>query len=94
VKEKDSKRRPNVKSKFNASRGGHAPGHIREWFEDLVEDGEPNEEMQEQGRSARWVCGQLWNCTDIMASLLCDQLDLPIGSTYARGARAVLADLD
>ena len=36
---------------------------------------------------ARWLTGQLWNCTDIMPSLACEQLELPLGSTYARAAR-------
>ena len=36
---------------------------------------------------ARWLTGQLWNCTDIMPSLACEQLELPLVSTSARAAR-------
>jgi len=37
----------------------------------------------------RWLIGQLWNCTDIMPHYLYDKLDLPSGSTYASGSRAL-----
>lgn len=41
----------------------------------------------------RWVLGRLWHCTDIMPGDLCDDLDLPRGSSYACGAQLV-AKLD
>jgi hypothetical protein len=45
---------------------GHAPGHIRNEFETLAEDRSawPSPEM-------RRLIGRLWNCTDIMPSMLC-----------------------
>lgn len=36
---------------------------------------------------ARWLTGQLWNCSDVVPSTTCMELDLPQGSTYARAAR-------
>jgi hypothetical protein len=42
----------------------------------------------------RWLIGQLWNCTDIMPSNLCSNLDLPSGSTFAKGARKSLELMD
>lgn len=36
---------------------------------------------------ARFVIGQVWHCTDIMPLGTCDDLRLPPGSTYAKGAR-------
>jgi hypothetical protein len=39
----------------------------------------------------RATAGRLWNCTDIMPRDLCADLDLPPGSTFARGARRVRA---
>ena len=69
------------------ARGGHAPGHLRDWFVLFVETGNRDAEMVEQNRSTAWLFGQLWNCTDIMPSDLCTEVDLPVGSTYACGAR-------
>jgi hypothetical protein len=45
-------------------------------------------------RRAQWLLGQLHNCTDIMGSILCAELDLPVGSTYARAARKLRAELE
>ena len=78
-----------MKRRFNPARGGHAPGHLRDWFINYVETGELDEEMVEQGRTLRWLFGQLWNCSDIMPGIDCDELDLPRGSTYARAVRSL-----
>jgi hypothetical protein len=70
--------------KYNPSRGGHAPGHLRDEFENLVfKDSDTDDQ---QGRLEP-LCGLLWNCSDIMPSGLCGYLDLPPGSAYAQGAR-------
>jgi hypothetical protein len=42
---------------------------------------------------ARWLLGQLWNCTDIVDSLLCDQLELPPGSRFAVLVRKLSVEL-
>ena len=42
----------------------------------------------------RWLCGQLWNCTDIMPGSACDALDIPHGTTYARAVRKLKVELD
>jgi hypothetical protein len=36
---------------------------------------------------ALWLTGHLWHCTDIMPSMMCEELNLSVGSTYARAAR-------
>ncbi len=72
------------KSKYSPSRGGHAPGDLREQFENLVY--EDSDTALEQRRLER-LSGLLWNCGDIMPSGLCGHLELPSGSTYAQGAR-------
>jgi len=41
----------------------------------------------------RWLTGQLWNCTDILGSSYCLWLDIPQGSTFARLARMLRAEL-
>lgn len=75
---------------YCASRGGHAPSWLRGLFVDWVGAdmrGPIHDELHGVDRTARWITGQLWNCTDVMPSGLCGDLDLPRGSTYARGAR-------
>ena len=59
----------------------HAKNDLREAFEDAVNSGDTAE--------ARHLSGSLWNCTDVMPRLLCDDLELPSGSNYAQGARKV-----
>lgn len=67
----------------------HAPGHIRDRFEELVDQEVLFAEMP------RWLLGRLWNCTDCMPRSLCAMLDMPQGSTYAQAVRGEgsLADL-
>lgn len=38
----------------------------------------------------RRLLGLLWHCTDIMPSILCTQLDVPAGTTYAAAAQALM----
>jgi hypothetical protein len=35
--------------------------------------------MSNEGRG-RGLVGQIWNCTDIMPGLLCDDLELPLAA--------------
>ncbi len=99
---------------YQASRGGRAPGHLREMFVDVIEGNtqdpwwlafgaeglvvfyDPRMQARwdrwDARERARWLLGQLWNCTDIMPSDLCQSLDLPPGSTYAQAVRRLKAD--
>jgi len=82
-------------NRYDASRGGHAPGHLREAFCELIETGKmPDIDFwwDGQARMFEWLRGQLWNCSDIMPSGLCMDLDLPQGSTYARAVRSLQKD--
>jgi hypothetical protein len=36
------------------------------------------------------IAGQLWTCVDAMPDDICTRLDLPVGATYAKGARAIV----
>ncbi len=61
-----------------------APPHLREAFEALV---------TKQYRAEHEVLGPealdaLAGCSDVMPNVLCDELDLPVGSTYADGVVA------
>jgi hypothetical protein len=91
--------------KYNASRGGHAPHHLRDAFVEWLHAEYLNADAGAEGLSdtvkvggeekpSRWLLGQLWNCTDTMPGDECSFLDLPQGSTYAQAVRKVVADLD
>ncbi|MEK7996030.1 MAG: hypothetical protein AAB403_19695 [Planctomycetota bacterium] len=108
------RRRRNLK--YNPSRGGHAPGHLRDafgacwdvlsaehWYDALAEEDallfyEPKMQRKWEAMAlterARWLIGQLWNCSDIMPSDLCSTLEMPEGSTYAQAVRKLRADLE
>ncbi len=78
----------------------HKPGHIRNAFIELVEEGEttlvffdrdknPRFEAMGRDEQLRWLSGQLWNCTDVLPSSACGELGIPQGSTYAQAARYI-----
>jgi hypothetical protein len=95
-------------------RGGHAPGHLREAFlsylsgeaEDLVLENFWYSERKQAwwsdltpAQRLRWLCGKLWNCTDIVpwdARLeALERLDFNEGAydrvgSYAQIAQAVM----
>jgi hypothetical protein len=35
------------------------------------------------------LCGQLWNCSDTLPALTCNDADVPRGSTYAAAAQRI-----
>lgn len=59
---------------------GHNPGHLRDAFCEAIES-------ERTLRRDDWTA--LWNCTDIVPSLACDVLDIPLGSTYAQAVRSL-----
>lgn len=86
-------------NQYNPARGGHAPSHLRGAFGEWIDqdgllvyqtnsDGQPYY-VGEEGDVLllHEVIGKLWNCTDILASAGCVALEIPLGSTYARGVR-------
>jgi hypothetical protein len=87
--------------KYNPARGGHTQGHLRDALLDAIdrygdwEEGKPEPTVPvgyaEKPLTLTTICGLLWNCTDIMPSDACRSLGLRQGSTYARGARALLS---
>ena len=76
---------------------------MRDAFLDAIEavrqwpDGEPEPTIEVRGQMipVNRVCGLVWNCTDIMPSLFCDEMgymvdDFPrAGATYAQAARVL-----
>jgi hypothetical protein len=75
---------------YKASRGGHAPDHMREPFDEWADSGMESEIVQYDCRlmSYKKLLGMLWNGTDAMPGETCAALGLPHGSSYARGVRA------
>lgn len=93
--------------KYRANRGGHAPAHLRQAFELLLEcwmagDVSGLDDVvdlryifyDQERASARRIIGQLWNCTDVLPGMWCSELDLLSGSTYAQGARRLKEALE
>jgi hypothetical protein len=93
------RRRSTAMYHFNASRGGHAPGHLREFLWAVLDKDEVDIESAWPRRMPKdvdplaWICGQLHNCTDTMPADRCDDLDVSRGSSYAQGTRSILSDL-
>jgi hypothetical protein len=79
----------------------HCAGHLRGAFEALVEGAESVTDTFYDSRTRaslqtmspdeqlRWLCGKLWNCTDIMPGAVCVELEMPPGSTYAQAAQGI-----
>ena len=47
-----------------------------------------------QAYELKKVLGHLWNCTDIVPASYCRQLDIPIGSSYAKAVRELFRNLN
>ena len=76
--------------RYKPNRGGHAPGHLREAFQEWTEDQESNVVMiDDKIKPLQWIVGKLWNCTDILPGYICDMLDIPTSSNYAQAMRHV-----
>jgi hypothetical protein len=76
--------------------GGHAKGHLRDAFTMMAEgDGPEWQLLQHDGLplTEQRLIDLLWNCTDIMPGNLCDELQLPRGSNYARAAHEMCASM-
>lgn len=74
-----------------------APSWIESLNEDLAEHFETDEqvarwEAAKKKERALWLTGKLWNDSNIMPGSVCAELDLPLGSTYARAARKLRSD--
>lgn len=67
---------------YTAARGGHAPGDLRDAFEEAIDayevwnvgEPEPSVELREQDVPISKVFGLLWNCSDILSNRLWDQI--------------------
>lgn len=90
---------------YNPSRGGHAPGHIRDAFLDYInnqvnEEGDKLDEkayIDDSPVSIHWLIGQLWNCTDIIPNMErfnLEVLGIENATTYAQAVRALSAILE
>ena len=91
----------NRSHRYNAIRGGHAPGYLRDVLVDTLDasltpwNRAPWWKLMRGGRlEARWLLGQLWNCRDVVPGAVCDALDLPIGRTFAQVVRHLSTELN
>ena len=89
-----------MKSKYNPSRGGHAPGHLREAFLDWLDawsscdSSVPRVEIGERTLPPEWLFGRLWNCTDQLSSIsrnILASCGIENVWTYSQAARALMA---
>jgi hypothetical protein len=90
-----------AKKKYNPSRGGHAPGHLREVFNEFLllmlrKKIGLNTKFKLNSQTEITVdkiCGLLWNCTDVLPGDSFDiAQDLPpddalMADTYAAATR-------
>lgn len=92
-----------VGSSFRPSRGGHAPGDVRDSFLEAIDafenwndgDPEPVVTVREGAVAISAVCGLLWNCRDTLPGDAFQQLchharwkeDEPRRQSYAAAAR-------
>jgi hypothetical protein len=75
---------------YQANRGGHAPGFLREAFCDYVDEWYTTDwetiietvEVQGEPRPVKWLLGQLWNCTDCLPGGLVSQINEALESTH------------
>jgi excisionase family DNA binding protein len=86
------------RTRFDASKGGHAPGPLRDAFTEWVELYEQADEIpltvqyEDDEKPLKWLLGQLWNCTDVLPGVCCDILEMPHAS-YATAVRKVMEKL-
>lgn len=72
----------------------HYPGHLRDAFRAWVDEAMPDlATVQVNYRDELWpterLLGKMWHCSDIMPGRLREDLDMPLGSTYARAAQTL-----
>jgi hypothetical protein len=67
---------------------GHAPGHIREEFQDLLEK-LYHGDIEYTDPEVLRLTGKLWCCTDTLPGADCMLADAPSGSSYAMVARSI-----
>jgi len=89
----------------STGRGGHAPGVLRDAFVRFIETSwaenggktiwypTPDQTTpfgdDERQVPVEWLLGQLWNTTDALPSSVCNDLDIPQGSSYAQAVREI-----
>jgi hypothetical protein len=81
-------------------RNGHAPGHIREAFKDLVNAAYnshwrgPDYTEAFTPKEIKFLLDALRDCTDIMPCGYCQDMDLVPGATFADGVQRWEQDFD
>ena len=68
----------------------HSTGQLRDAFRDWIESGMNADKpivIDEEARPLSWLIENLWNCSDILPSNCCNELDIRRGSTYGQAVR-------
>ena len=68
---------------FNPSRGGHAPGYLRDALIEYV----GNDGQDDGPIPIKKLVGLLWNCTDVVPREWAEELGVLQGSSYAQSVR-------
>ncbi|MDP9165814.1 MAG: hypothetical protein M3O32_07105 [Actinomycetota bacterium] len=68
---------------FTLPQPGHVASDLRDAFAERLAD----LSVPLNDATLARLAGLLWNCTDVMPSGLCEDLELPAGSSYAQAAR-------
>ena len=59
--------------KYKPSRGGHAPGHLRDALLEYLDGDSESDTVtvgyEERVMPLKWLVGQLWNCTDVLPDI-------------------------
>lgn len=83
---------------LDARPAGSAPDYLRKALTDYLETGEvelpsfPAYLASVEARSrVRWLTGELWDCTDRLPPMYCEDLGLPARATYGDAARYLRA---
>ena len=73
----------------------HKRGHLRTAFEEWVYEGmEDKPAIDGKAVDVKWLLGQLWDCSDIMPSDLCEELEMTPGSTCTQAAQPLMAAIN
>lgn len=77
----------NTSSSPNHLSLGHAPSHLRDAAVEVLESCRNYSEVRALRPRLREIFRPLWVCSDIVPGGVCDNMDIPRGSTYAQLCR-------
>jgi hypothetical protein len=87
---------------FEGRASAMAPEYLRKALTDYLETGEVEltsypaylATLEGTGARVRWLTEQLWDCTDLLPPMYCEDLGLHHRGTYGEAARYLRSKLD